>query len=101
MWADTGFEGYAPEGVTVHRPKKKPPRGELSPEEKAQNRAIAQERIGVEHSIGRVKIFRIVHEIYRNHRPLFEDPVMETACGLSNLLLACRSAAATQPVAAA
>jgi len=90
LWEDTGFEGYAPEGVIIHRPKKKPPKGELSPEEKAQNRAISQERIGVEHSIGKVKIFRIVREIYRNHRPEFEDLVMETACGLCNLLLACR-----------
>lgn len=101
LWEDTGFEGYAPEGVIVHRPKKKPPKSELSPEEKAQNRAIARERIGVEHSIGKVKIFRIVREIYRNHRPSFEDLIMETACGLCNLLLACRSAAATQLVVTA
>jgi len=90
LWEDTGFEGYASEGVIIHRPKKKPPQGEWSPEEKAQNRTISQERIGVEHSIGKVKIFRIVQEIYRNHRCEFEDLVMETVWGLHNLLLACR-----------
>jgi len=95
LWEDTGFEGYAPEGVIVHRPKKKPRKGELSPEEKAQNRAIAQERIGVEHTIGKVKIFRIARETYRNHRPEFED-LVETACGLCNLLLACRPAKVAQ-----
>ncbi|WP_448601194.1 HARBI1 family protein [Thermoflexus hugenholtzii] len=100
LWEDTGFEGYAPEGVMVHCPKKKPRKSELSPEEKAQNRAIAQERIGVEHSIGKVKIFRIVRETYRNHRSEFEDLVMETACGLCNLLLACRPAKVAQIVTA-
>ena len=78
--------------MIVHLPKKKPKKGELSSEEKAQNRIISKERIGVEHSIGKVKNFWIVREIYRNRRHSFEDIVMETACGLVNLLLACRLA---------
>lgn len=90
LWEDTGFQGYDPEGVTVHRPRKKPPKGELTSEEKEQNRAMARERIGVEHSIGGVKVFRIVREPFRNHRSSFEDVVMETACGLHNWRLACR-----------
>ena len=55
--------------------------------EKEQNQVIAKERIGVEHSIGGVKVFHIVRDIYRNHKQNFEDLVMETACGLSNLRL--------------
>lgn len=90
IWEDTGFEGFHPAGVIVHRPKKRPPKGELTPEEKEQNRAVSRERIGVEHSIGGAKMFRIVREPFRNHRSSFEDVVMETACGLHNLRLACR-----------
>lgn len=88
LWEDTGFQGDDPEGVVVHRPRKKPPEGELTAEEKEQNRAMARERMGVEHSIGGAKIFQ-------NHRSSFEDVVMETSCGLYNLRLACRRPAAT------
>ena len=35
---DTGFQGYAPEGVTTKQPKKKPRGGELTAEEKEANR---------------------------------------------------------------
>lgn len=87
LWKDTGFQGYEPEGVVTHQPKKKPRGRELTDEEKAQNRAISSERMGVEHAIGGAKTFRIVRDIYRNHAPYFEDLIMETACGLYNLRL--------------
>jgi len=87
LWQDTGFQGYAPEHVTIIQPKKKPRGGELSLEEKARNTAISKERIKIEHSIGGVKVFRIVHHVFRNLKPAFDDLVMETACGLHNLRL--------------
>jgi hypothetical protein len=34
-WQDTGFQGYKPEGVEIHQPKKKPRGGDLSEPEKA------------------------------------------------------------------
>ncbi|MCS7352377.1 MAG: transposase family protein, partial [Anaerolineae bacterium] len=95
LWEDSGFQGYDPEGVVVHRLRKKPPQGELTPEEKEQNRVVARERVGVEHSIGGAKIFRIVREPFRNHRSSYEDVVMETACGLHNLRLAHRRSSPT------
>jgi len=87
LWKDTGFQGYEPEGVTTYQPKKKPRGGELTAAEKQVNQTIAKERIGVEHSIGGVKVFHIVRDIYRNHKQGFEDLIMETACGLHNLRL--------------
>ena len=87
LWKDTGFQGYEPEGVITYQPKKKPKGGELTPAEKVHNQAISTERIGVEHSIGGVKVFHIVRDIYRNHKQDFEDLIMETACGLHNLRL--------------
>jgi hypothetical protein len=87
LWKDLGFQGYEPAQITTYQPKKKPKGGELTPAEKDQNQAISRERIGIEHSLGGVKVFRIVHDIYRNHKQKFEDLVMETACGLHNLRL--------------
>jgi hypothetical protein len=55
-----------------------------SPAEQETNQAIFRERIGVEHSIGGAKVFRIVHDVFRNHGPAFDDLVMATACGLFN-----------------
>lgn len=87
LWQDTGFQGYEPEDVQTRQPTKKPRGGHLTPEQKAHNAAISRQRIGVEHSIGGVKVFRIVHEVLRNLRPTYDDLVMETACGLHNLRL--------------
>ena len=85
LWQDTGFQGYEPANTQTFQPKKKPKGGELTPQEKAQNAAISSERIGVEHSIGGVKVFRIVQQVFRNIKQDFDDLVMETACGLHNL----------------
>lgn len=93
VYKDTGFQGYDPAGVTTRQPKKKPRKGTLTEDERAENQAISRERIGVEHSIGGTKVYRIVHDIYRNHRPDYADLVMETACGLPNLRCDFRCAA--------
>lgn len=87
VWKDTGFQGYEPENVITYQPTKKPKGKELTAEQKQQNRAISKERIGVEHSIGGIKVFGIVRDVYRNMREGFDDLVMETACGLHNLRL--------------
>jgi hypothetical protein len=87
LWQDTGFQGYAPEGVIVIQPQKKPRGRVLTYAEKDRNRRIARRRIAVEHSIGGVKVFTIVRDTFRNLKTGFADVVMETACGLHNLRL--------------
>ena len=52
-------------------PQKKPRGGQLSREAKAYNRALAKERIGIEHVNGRLKVFRILAGRYRNRRRRF------------------------------
>lgn len=84
LWKDTGFQGYEPQDIITFQPKKKPKCKELTPEEKEQNRSISKERIGVENSIGGVKIYHIVRDIFRNHKRDYNDLVMETSCGLYN-----------------
>jgi hypothetical protein len=85
VWKDTGYQGYEPDNTITHQPKKKPRSGELTAEEKEKNKAISKDRIGVEHSIGGAKVYRIVRDIFRNRKTDFEDSVMEIACGLHNL----------------
>jgi hypothetical protein len=85
LYQDTGFQGYQPAGVTMRQPTKKPRGKERSAEQKAANREIAQERVAVEHRIGGVKVFRIVHDIFGNVKEGFVDRVLETACALFNL----------------
>lgn len=84
LWKDTGFQGYEPVDVQTFQPTKKPKGRDLSPEERLTNAAISKDRIGVEHSLGGVKVFRIVQDVFRNLRPNFDDLVMEIACGLHN-----------------
>jgi hypothetical protein len=90
LYQDTGFQGYAPENVSIHQPTKKPRGKELTPEQKTANRLISQERIGVEHSIGGIKVFHIASNTFRNIKEGFCDLVMEVACGLFNFCRSCR-----------
>src|SRR3954462_15303835 len=85
LWKDTGFQGYEPPKTRTYQPKKKPPKGELTPEEKASNQAISRKRVRIEHSIGGAKVFHIAHDVFRNRRDEYVDLSFETACGLHNL----------------
>jgi hypothetical protein len=87
LYQDTGFQGFALEGVTVLQPKKKPRGAELTAEDKEHNRKISRVRIRVEHAIGGVKRYRIVKDQIRNWKRGFRDLVMETCCGLHNFRL--------------
>lgn len=85
LWKDTGFQGYEPDDVRTYQPQKKPKGRDLTANEKQVNATISSQRIRVEHAIGGVKVYRIVHDVFRNLRQGFDDLVMETACGLHNL----------------
>lgn len=84
---DTGFQGFEIPGVNIVQPKKKPRGGELTEEEKEQNRTISSVRVRVEHAICGVKRYRIVKDKLRNWKKGFKDKVMETCCGLHNFRL--------------
>ena len=84
---DLGFQGYAPEGVIVQMPHKKPRTRELTEEQKQENKQKAAVRVKVEHIIGRVKIYRIVKDRIRMYKQGIKDLVMEIACALNNFKL--------------
>lgn len=66
--ADLGYAGIRPLVPCARLPKRKPRNGTLSPEDKRANRTQRRERVGIEHGIRRLKIFRILSSRYRNRR---------------------------------
>ena len=81
---DLGFLGYELACVEHTRPFKKPKGGELTAEQKAHNRLVAQRRIVAEHVIRSVKRCRIVKDTIRLWKDGLKDMVMEVSCGLHN-----------------
>lgn len=80
--ADKGYQST--EHPTLHTPHKKPKGGELTPEQRDENRRLAQQRIYVEHGIRRVKGWRILREDYRLAVGLFAT-VTQVVVGLVQL----------------
>jgi hypothetical protein len=89
---DTGFQGLEIPGATTRQPTKKPRKKELTAEQKAENHEISQERISVEHSIGGIKIFRIVKDCIRVRTEQVRDRLIEICTGLYNFKIARRKA---------
>ena len=61
--------------------QKKPPKRELTPEQKESNRLISKERIYVEHLIRFVKIFRVAAERFRLDSRTYKQVIL-VICGL-------------------
>lgn len=80
--ADSGYQGAA-----MEVPHKKPRKKALTSEQKKQNRLHSGDRICVEHGIGKMKIWRILSERFRN--PLSSHGlIFKNIAGLSNLMFA-------------
>lgn len=76
-----GDSGY--QGSDLRVPTKKPRKGQLRDTEKRANRDLAQERIVAEHGIGKMKIWRIAADRYRNPRRR-HTVMMKNVAGLHN-----------------
>lgn len=87
LWQDTGYQGYAPEGVKIVQPTKKPRGKELTEEQKKANQAISSFRVRVEHAIGSVKRIRIVKDECRLRKNNFVEKIFLTATALHNFRL--------------
>jgi hypothetical protein len=68
-------------------PAKKPRGGELSEEQKAENRVVSRRRVPIEHVNSSVKRCRVVKDTLRLWKEGVRDLVMEVACGLHNFRL--------------
>jgi hypothetical protein len=69
--ADTGYLGLTKLHANSQIPTKKSKLHPLTAEQKAANRDLARQRIFCEHIIGRLKVFRILSDRYRNRRKRF------------------------------
>lgn len=68
---DKGYQGMQKLHPNSRLPKKKPKGGQLTAQDKAQNRTLARERVVIEQTNRCLKIFRILAERYRNRRRRF------------------------------
>lgn len=84
---DLGFLGVDKQYDHIHIPHKKPRGGDLSQEQKADNRALSQSRVVCENAFSGVKRYGAVSGIYRNRIEDFDDHLMLTSAGLWNFYL--------------
>ena len=81
----TGDTAYL--GTGLKTPARKPRGQELCDEQKAGNRKISIRRVAAEHGIGKMKVWRIASERYRN--PVSGHTLMmKNVAGLHNLMYA-------------
>jgi len=95
VWVDLGYQGILSdyEGELIDIPHKKPRKSkknshpELTEEQRAENKAVSQVRIFIEHAIGGMKRFNILVQRFRNRKDNFEDDAVGICAGLWNLNL--------------
>jgi hypothetical protein len=81
----TGDTAYL--GTGLRTPTRKPRGGELTGGQKAGNRSVARRRVVAEHGIGKMKVWRVASERYRN--PVGRHTlIMKNVAGLHNLMFA-------------
>lgn len=68
---ERGYQGLRKLHPNSRTPPKRRPRQKLSKAERRANRELARRRLVGEHVIGKVKVFRILMERYRNRRRRF------------------------------
>jgi hypothetical protein len=81
----TGDTAYL--GTALQTPTRKPRGGELTEPQKASNRELSRRRVAAEHGIGKMKVWRIASERYRNPIPK-HTLIMKNVAGLHNLMSA-------------
>lgn len=69
--ADSGYQGLTKVHENSQTPTKRSKHHPLTSEQKESNKALSRQRIFCEHVIGKLKIFRILKERYRNRRKRF------------------------------
>lgn len=83
--ADLGYAGYHQPTLCLSLPPPKPKGLPFPPETLAARARHHRHRARVEHAIGRLKVHRIVSDIYRNLTNGMDDRVLIVAAGLVNL----------------
>jgi hypothetical protein len=79
----TGYGDTAYLGTGLKTPTRKPRGGSLTARQKAGNRRVGRKRVVVEHGIGKMKVWRVAAERWRNPRRR-HTLVMKNVAGLHN-----------------
>lgn len=83
VYADSGYQGLQNDHSGIDIPYKKTKANPLTKDERAYNHALSRFRVRVEHSIGRLKSFRILSERYRYPRNRYAVKI-NTVAGIIN-----------------
>ena len=83
----TGYGDTAYLGAGLKTPRRKPRGGDLTARQKAGNRRVGRKRVVVEHAIGKMKVWRVAAERWRNPRRR-HTLVMKNVAGLHNRMYA-------------
>lgn len=83
---DSGYQGFAKDYrcQQAYLPIKARKKHPLTDEQRLSNRELARQRIGIEHSIGRLKRYRIATDRLRMHDFEKYDDTLEVCAGLWN-----------------
>lgn len=68
---DSGYQGITNHHANAKLPKKKTKKYKLTKAEKMSNKELSSSRVTNEHVIGKLKIFKIIADRYRNRRRRF------------------------------
>jgi hypothetical protein len=68
IYADSGYQGLQKLHANTRKPTKATKKRPLTSEQKRVNRAINSRRVVIEHTIRRLKVFRLLGERYRSRR---------------------------------
>ena len=83
----TGYGDTAYLGTGLKTPRRKPPKGRLTLRQRAGSRRVGRKRIAVEYGIGKMKVWQIAAERWRNPRRR-HTPIIKDVAGLHNLVYA-------------
>lgn len=83
---DSGYQGMEKIHFNSELPRKGSKLQPLTKKEKRMNLKLSKTRVTVEHVIGKIKVFRIMAERYRNRRK-YHDVRMKLICGIFNFEL--------------
>ena len=83
---DSGYLGMEKIHSNTELPRKSSKLHPLTKKEKKLNLKLSKVRVSVEHVIGKVKVFRIMSERYRNRRK-YHGLRMQLICGIYNFEL--------------
>lgn len=92
---DLGYQGIRSDynGDLIEIPPTQPPKSKVNPKpeltaaQRAENRAVSQVRIFIEHAIGGMKRFNLLAQRFRNRKEDFEDDSIGICAALWNLSL--------------